>query len=368
MTTTNYIWDEQNYLAETDQNNVVQTVYTNEPKQYGNLVSSRISGTASYHHFDAIGSTRQLTNSAGTVTDTVIYDAWGNVVSRSGITVIAFLWTGEIEYYLDPETGLYHVRERAYGPVIGRWTAIDPLQFDGGVLNHSYIYSNNSPALHIDPTGLMSWKTTNYKIALCGAYDWTIAFEPDKATESPGWIIQKVTFDYSAYNCNRPRRLQRTSSLCPPFGKPTESYWELWYTKLGKVYDRGTLRTKMVGSKPTLVVDQASLVEGPEDTFAWTGMQQDSTTFQKGCAGLVQPWAEIGEVSFRSGNSIIKGTWVAGGVKSAGGLASTCTEPPGWPYAPKLKRWIYRSWCCCDRKEKGDTTIGATPGLPDDTL
>ena len=69
-TTTNYIWDENNLLAEADGSNVVQTVYTNEPEQYGNLISSRISGTTSYHHFDALGSTRQLTNAAGTVTDT----------------------------------------------------------------------------------------------------------------------------------------------------------------------------------------------------------------------------------------------------------------------------------------------------------
>jgi len=83
MPTTNYIWDEENLLAETDASNVVQTVYTNEPQQYGNLISSRISGTTSYHHFDAIGSTRQLTNGAGTVTDTMIYDAWGT--SSTGV-------------------------------------------------------------------------------------------------------------------------------------------------------------------------------------------------------------------------------------------------------------------------------------------
>src|SRR5437899_12171651 len=111
-TTTNYIWDEQNYLAETDVSNVVQTAYTNEPQQYGNLVSSRISGTTSYHHFDAIGSTRQLTNSAGTVTDSVIYDAWGNVVNRTGTTGIVFLWVAVVEYYFDVETGQIYIRER----------------------------------------------------------------------------------------------------------------------------------------------------------------------------------------------------------------------------------------------------------------
>ena len=64
-TTTKYIWDDQNYLAEADGSDTINVVYTNEPEQYGNLVSTRISGSTSYHHFDAIGSTRQLTNAAG---------------------------------------------------------------------------------------------------------------------------------------------------------------------------------------------------------------------------------------------------------------------------------------------------------------
>src|SRR6266436_65734 len=118
MPTTNYIWDEDNYLAETDENNVVQTVYTNEPEQYGNLVSSRISGTTSYHHFDALGSTRQLTNAAGSVTDTVLYDAWGNVVNRTGTTGVKLLWIGEVAYYFDTETGILRVGVRPYGPPI----------------------------------------------------------------------------------------------------------------------------------------------------------------------------------------------------------------------------------------------------------
>src|SRR5437762_3499272 len=110
-TTTNYIWDEDNLLAETDGSDVVQTVYTNEPQQQsGNLVSSRISGTTSYHHFYAPGSTRQLTNAAGTVTDSMIYDAWGNVVGRTGTTGARMLWIGQFEYYFDPETGLFWVQ------------------------------------------------------------------------------------------------------------------------------------------------------------------------------------------------------------------------------------------------------------------
>ena len=129
VATTKFIWDEQNYLAEADGTNTIQTVYTNEPQQYGNLISTRlpIAGTPTtfYHHFDAIGSTRQLSTSAGAVSDTIISDAWGNVVSRTGATGIAFLWIGIVEYYFDAETGLFTVRARVYGPGVGRWTSVD---------------------------------------------------------------------------------------------------------------------------------------------------------------------------------------------------------------------------------------------------
>src|SRR5579859_3452429 len=111
-TTTNYIWDDQNYLAEADGTNTINVVYTNEPEQYGNLVSTRISTTTSYHHFDALGSTRQLTNSSGAVTDTMLYDTWGNSVNRTGTTGVMLLWIGELAYYFDAETGMQYVRAR----------------------------------------------------------------------------------------------------------------------------------------------------------------------------------------------------------------------------------------------------------------
>jgi RHS repeat-associated protein len=157
MPTTNYIWDEENLLAEADGSNIVQTVYTNEPQQYGNLISNRISGTTSYHHFDALGSTRQLTNAAGTVTDTVNYDAWGNVVSRTGATGIAFLWIGEAGYFLDLETGTHAVRARPYSAPTSRWLTRD-LRRRRATVN-LYIYAINGPATFTDPSGMdVDWK------------------------------------------------------------------------------------------------------------------------------------------------------------------------------------------------------------------
>jgi RHS repeat-associated protein len=149
-TTTNYIWDDANYLAESDLTNTVNVVYTNEPQRNGNLISSRISGASSYHAFDGLGSTRQLSSAAGSTTDSVLYDAWGNVLVRNGTTVIGFVWIGEREYYSDREVSAIYIRRRAYLPTITRWTASDPM----GLPVALYVYANNSPMNVIDPSGL----------------------------------------------------------------------------------------------------------------------------------------------------------------------------------------------------------------------
>jgi RHS repeat-associated protein len=182
MPTTNYIWDEDNLLAEADGSNTMQTVYTNEPQQYGNLVSTRlpVAGTPAtvYHHFDAIGSTRQLTNAAGNVINTIIYDAWGNVVTRSGTTALPRLWVGEATYYFDSETGLLWVCVRPFGPVSGRWTSVDPLSLDANF----YRYARNSPSMMTDPSGLA-----------CGspAPMATISYIPGRGT------FERIAFDTS---------------------------------------------------------------------------------------------------------------------------------------------------------------------------
>ena len=73
-------WDFNNYLAETDGQNEIRAVYTNEPEQYGNLVSQYRKGptiwTPSYYQLDVLGSTRVLTDESGDSTDMYVYDAW----------------------------------------------------------------------------------------------------------------------------------------------------------------------------------------------------------------------------------------------------------------------------------------------------
>jgi RHS repeat-associated protein len=152
MPTTKYIWDGDNLLAEADATNTINVVYTNEPQPYGKLISTRIGNNTSYHHYDALGSTRQLTNAAGTVTDTMTYDAWGNIISRTGTTAISLLWIGELGYYSDSEIGMSQLRRRHLDPVQGRFTSEDPLE-QASELNR-YRYVQNRPTLFVDPSGM----------------------------------------------------------------------------------------------------------------------------------------------------------------------------------------------------------------------
>jgi len=51
--------------------------------------------TASYYGYDGFGTVRQLTNASGAVTDTWEYDAYGNVLNRTGSTPNEMLYRGQ---------------------------------------------------------------------------------------------------------------------------------------------------------------------------------------------------------------------------------------------------------------------------------
>ena len=107
MPTTKYVWDVEsdNVLMETDENDVTTAVYTNEPAEYGNLISQRRGNTTSYYHHDALGTTRALTDTTETVTDTYVYTAFGETVATTGTTTNPFRYVGEEGYYSDVPTG-----------------------------------------------------------------------------------------------------------------------------------------------------------------------------------------------------------------------------------------------------------------------
>ena len=152
--TKHFVYDGQAYLLETDASNITVAVYTQEPTTYGYLASQyRFDGSLwkpSYFHQDALGSTMQLTHDNEDVTDTFLYDAWGEVLNRTGTTENPFQWIGAWGYYKDETTGLYYVRRRNLRPSTGRWTSPDPLLFtDGPNLYVAYFVPNLA-----DPSGM----------------------------------------------------------------------------------------------------------------------------------------------------------------------------------------------------------------------
>ena len=153
-TTTNFVWDSVSdcVLSELDGTNAVQAVYTNEPQQYGGVLSQRRGTTTSTLHADALGTTRALTSSMQTTTDSYLYDAWGNQVASTGSTVNPFRWVGRYGYYQDSSTGLVYVRARMYQPTVARWLARDHAGFRDGI--NYYLYGRTSPAFARDPSGL----------------------------------------------------------------------------------------------------------------------------------------------------------------------------------------------------------------------
>jgi len=128
--------------------------------------------TPSFYVYDGGGSVRQLTNSAQTVTDTYDYDAFGNVVNKTGTTPNNFLYRGE-QY--DSDLGLYYLRARYYNPATDRFLSRDPEPGNIAIPDtlHKYLYAGGEPVDWVDPSGreaIASYATINRVFALTVAY------------------------------------------------------------------------------------------------------------------------------------------------------------------------------------------------------
>ncbi|MGI6347008.1 MAG: RHS repeat-associated core domain-containing protein [Limisphaerales bacterium] len=115
------------------------------------------SGTTNYYYLKDLANTvLALANSSGSIVESYVYDAYGNVTIRNGSgTVIPtsaygnrFLFQGR-EY--DYTTQLYHFRARWYDPETGRWLSNDPNGISGGL--NLYAFCSNDPVNYVDPRG-----------------------------------------------------------------------------------------------------------------------------------------------------------------------------------------------------------------------
>ena len=197
---TKIIWDEENIIQETDASNATKVTYTLELQAYGNVISeSRKFGALwlpSYYHFDALGATRNLSDGAEAITDSWLYDAWGNTVSKSGTSLSPFLWGGQVQYYNDSETDRFTIRARIYCPTVSRWLSEDPLGFVDSP--NLFTYAALNPVNELDPSGLSVFcgNECNERLCLIEFTDATFLAEdthPDEIASLVDWGTWFIT-------------------------------------------------------------------------------------------------------------------------------------------------------------------------------
>ncbi len=105
-----------------------------------------------YYLYDGLGSTRQLVNASGTVTDSYGYSAFGELASHTGSTVNPFLFNAQ---QFDQASGDYFLRARYYDQTSGRFISQDPYSGSNSdpVSLHRYMYAHDDSVDRVDPSG-----------------------------------------------------------------------------------------------------------------------------------------------------------------------------------------------------------------------
>ncbi len=156
-TTTRYLVDDLNptgYPQVVDEltNGVVTRTYTYGLQRISQAQVVSGSWTTSFYVYDGGGSVRALTNSLGAVTDAYDYDAFGNLLNKTGSTPNSYLYRGE---FFDSDLGLYYLKARWINPLTGRFMSRDPLDGTAFIPRtlHKYLYAGGDPVNYVDPSG-----------------------------------------------------------------------------------------------------------------------------------------------------------------------------------------------------------------------
>ncbi|MCU7935407.1 MAG: tandem-95 repeat protein [Candidatus Thiodiazotropha sp. (ex Dulcina madagascariensis)] len=135
-------------IEERDATDTLLVTYTHGD----DLISQDRSGSASYYHYDGLGSTRMLTDSSGTTNNSYTYDAFGLMDHSVENTANEYLFAGE---QFDKNLSQYYLRARYYDQNVGRFSQMD--EWYGSACNpvtlNKYSYGNSNPVNIIDPSG-----------------------------------------------------------------------------------------------------------------------------------------------------------------------------------------------------------------------
>ncbi len=146
---TNYFYDRQHVILETDAADSVKTRYIRGINYIARLDSA---SKLSYYMFNGHGDVVQTVSESGAVENSYDYDIWGNPTLTVEKYSSAIRYAGE---FYDAETGLYYLRARYYDPYTGRFVSEDSYwgEDNNPLSLNLYTYCENDPIQYIDPSG-----------------------------------------------------------------------------------------------------------------------------------------------------------------------------------------------------------------------
>ena len=121
----------------------------------GGLLYLTVNGTIYIPCYDNNGNVTRYLDANGNTVAQYTYDAFGNLIAKSGPLADFFRHRFSTKYY-DAEIGLYYYGYRFYHPILMRWLNRDPIEEDGGV--NLYVICENNPVDAYDELGL--WTAT----------------------------------------------------------------------------------------------------------------------------------------------------------------------------------------------------------------
>jgi RHS repeat-associated protein len=149
-------------VAELDSSDQVVARYVYAGRE--NVPEYMVRGGTTYRLvLDHLGSVRLVVDaSTGAVAQRLDYDEYGRVLLDTHAGLQPFGFAGGL---YDELTGLVRFGARDYDAETGRWTAKDPIGFEGGSLG-LFVYNENDPVNRTDPDGRISF---NKKLAVVSA-------------------------------------------------------------------------------------------------------------------------------------------------------------------------------------------------------
>jgi RHS repeat-associated protein len=219
--TTTYIYDNQNFLMEYDQNGKIKARYIQGLSTDEHLAIEK-KDDVYYYHADGLGSITALTDKKQKVVESYAYSSFGELKRDGNKIEQPYTFTGR-EW--DEETGLYYYRARYYDPQNGRFISFDPAlnptngparqgcsktaltlfsqALQSPLKLNPFIYVMNNAVNLTDPSGLAPWEG-----APCTTCDWSaiLSYLAHETRTDPDTLIDvtacAVSFIEAAKNRN----------------------------------------------------------------------------------------------------------------------------------------------------------------------